>query len=188
VAAVAVIALGVWVSLHLIQQKRPRIRPFASGDSQAYLQQEVAQDVPPAPVPPTPAPTIESSAAAETQPIAAKATLEAAAPAPAAPNPSPAPADQPDSVLHEELPEITRPIIDRIHGHVRVAVRVLVDPAGNVVGEFMESNGPSAYFSRLAGEAAGKWKFAPTDAHGARVWLLRFEFTRDGATAEATAS
>jgi outer membrane biosynthesis protein TonB len=69
-----------------------------------------------------------------------------------------------------------------------VAVRVLVDPAGNVVGEFMESTGPSAYFSRLAGEAAGKWKFAPTDAHGARVWLLRFEFTRDGATAEATAS
>ena len=187
-AAVAVIALGVWVSLHLIQQKRPRIRPFASGDSQAYLQEEVAQDAPPAPAAPAAAPTIESSVAAEAQPVATNAPSTAAAPAAAAPSPSPAPADQPDGVLHEELPEITRPIIVRIHGHVRVAVRVLVDPAGNVVGEFMESTGPSAYFSRLAGEAAGKWKFAPTDAHGARVWLLRFEFTRDGATAEATAS
>jgi outer membrane biosynthesis protein TonB len=61
---------------------------------------------------------------------------------------------------------------------------VLVDPAGNVVGEFMEKAGPSAYFARLASEAADKWKFAPTDDRGARVWLLRFEFTRDGATVD----
>jgi serine/threonine protein kinase len=188
-AAVAVIALGVWVSLHLIQQKRPRIRPFASGDSQEYLQQEVTQEVPPAPAAAPAVPTVDSSPAAEPQPVAATTASTAAAPTASSP-PSPASAqpDQPDGVLHEELPEITRPIIDRIHGHVRVAVRVLVDPAGNVVGEFMESAGPSAYFARLAGDAAGKWKFAPTDAHGPRVWLLRFEFTRDGATADATAS
>ena len=188
-AAVAVIALGVWVSFHLIQQKRPRIRPFASGDSQEYLQQEVTQEVPPAPAAALAVPTVESSPAAEPQPVAATTASTVAGPA-AAPPPSPASAqpDQPDGVLHEELPEITRPIIDRIHGHVRVAVRVLVDPAGNVVGEFMESAGPSAYFARLAGDAAGKWKFAPTDAHGPRVWLLRFEFTREGATADATAS
>ena len=188
-AAVAVIALGVWVSLHLIQQKRPRIRPFASGDSQEYLQQEVTQEVPSAPAAAPAVPTVDSSPAAEPQPVAATTASTAAAPTASSP-PSPASAqpDQPDGVLHEELPEITRPIIDRIHGHVRVAVRVLVDPAGNVVGEFMESAGPSAYFARLAGDAAGKWKFAPTDAHGPRVWLLRFEFTRDGATADATAS
>jgi serine/threonine protein kinase len=188
-AAVAVIALGVWVSLHLIQQKRPRIRPFASGDSQEYLQQEVTQEVPPAPAAAPAVPTVDSSPAAEPQPVAATTASTAAAPtASSPPSPTSAQPDQPDGVLHEELPEITRPIIDRIHGHVRVAVRVLVDPAGNVVGEFMESAGPSAYFARLAGDAAGKWKFAPTDAHGPRVWLLRFEFTRDGATADATAS
>jgi serine/threonine protein kinase len=187
-AAVAVIALGVWVSLHLIQQKRPRIRPFASGDSQEYLQQEVTQEVPPAPAAARAVPTVESSPAAEPQPVAATTASTAAAPAAAPPSRASAQPDQPDGVLHEELPEITRPIIDRIHGHVRVAVRVLVDPAGNVVGEFMESAGPSAYFARLAGDAAGKWKFAPTDAHGPRVWLLRFEFTREGATADATAS
>ena len=187
-AAVAVIALGVWVSLHLIQQKRPRIRPFASGDSQEYLQQEVTQEVPPAPAAAPAVPTVDSSPAAEPQPVAATTASTVAATAAAAPSPASAQSDEPDGVLHEELPEITRPIIDRIHGHVRVAVRVLVDPAGNVVGEFMESAGPSAYFARLAGDAAGKWKFAPTDAHGPRVWLLRFEFTREGATADATAS
>ena len=186
-AAVAVIALGVWVSLHLIQQKRPRIRPFASGDSQEYLQQEVTQEVPPAPAAAPAVPTVDSSPAAEPQPVAATTASTAAAPtASSPPSPTSAQPDQPDGVLHEELPEITRPIIDRIHGHVRVAVRVLVDPAGNVVGEFMESAGPSPYFARLAADAAGKWQFIPTDAHGSRVWLLRFEFTRDGATAEAT--
>jgi hypothetical protein len=114
------------------------------------------------------------------------ARLPATAPPPVAATqaPTPIPPDQPTEVLHEELPEITPPIINRIHGHVRIAVRVLVDPTGNVVGEFMENAGPSAYFSRLASEAAGKWNFAPTDARDSRVWLLRFEFTRDGATVD----
>jgi outer membrane biosynthesis protein TonB len=108
--------------------------------------------------------------------------------------PSPTPPNQPSAtatsdsnpVVYEEIPEVIPSIKARINGHVRVTVRVLVDPSGNVVGEFMESAGPSAYFARLAADAAGKWQFIPTDAHGSRVWLLRFEFTRDGATAEAT--
>ena len=89
-------------------------------------------------------------------------------------------------MLHEELPQVTRAISERIHGHIRVTVRVLVDPSGSVVGEFMERSGPSRYFARLAAEAAGKWTFAPTDNHGARVWLLRFEFTRGATTVDAT--
>jgi hypothetical protein len=75
-----------------------------------------------------------------------------------------------------------------VHGHVRVTVRVLVDPAGTVVGEFMESPGPSHYFAGVAGDAATKWQFTPTDTRGPRVWLLRFEFTRDGATVDAAAA
>jgi serine/threonine protein kinase len=195
IAAIAVITVGVWVSFHLIQQKRPRIRLFASGDSQEYLQQEVVQEVPPAPDNATPAtaavPTTEPLPVAEPPPVAATQTLPPAPASPTAaasmaapPGPILVPTDDANGVLHEELPEVTRPIIERIHGHVRVAVRVLVDPAGNVVGEFMENAGPSTYFARLAGEAADKWKFAPTDGRGARVWVLRFEFTRDGATVD----
>jgi serine/threonine protein kinase len=174
-AAVAVIAVGVWVSYHQLQ-KRPRIRPFASGDSQEYLQQEVVQEQPPASANIAAIAPTQSMTVAETPPVAATTAPTAA------PGAAPEPADEPNGVLHEELPEAAPSIIERIHGHVRVAVRVLVDPAGNVVGEFMENAGPSTYFAHLAGEAADKWKFAPTDDRGSRVWLLRFEFTRDGAT------
>jgi outer membrane biosynthesis protein TonB len=86
------------------------------------------------------------------------------------------------SVLHQQVPDVTRAISDKIRGHVTVTVRVLVDPAGNVVGEFFENAGPSRYFARLAGDAAGEWKFVPTDERGSRVWMLRFEFTRAGVT------
>jgi serine/threonine protein kinase len=182
-AAVAVIAVGVWVSYHQLQ-KRPRIRPFASGDSQEYLQQEVMEEQPPVPANVAAITTTESMTLAQPAPVAAVTAPTATLSSTAALRPAPEPTDEPNGVLHEELPEAIPSIIERIHGHVRVAVRVLVDPAGNVVGEFMESAGPSAYFARLAGGAADKWKFAPTDERGSRVWLLRFEFTRDGATVD----
>ena len=205
IAAAAVITLGIWVSYHLFQ-KRPHIRPFASGDSQEYLQQQMtAEDTatpaeatsPPAsPAPDTePPPDTAAVQSATTAPnttqsssIALSAVAQSAAP-PSPPPPTQLPAaatTDSNPVVYEEIPEVIPSIRARINGHVRVTVRVLVDPSGNVVGEFMESAGPSAYFARLAADAAGKWQFIPTDAHGSRVWLLRFEFTRDGATAEAT--
>jgi hypothetical protein len=97
-------------------------------------------------------------------------------------------AQQPEilgSVLHQQLPDIPRTIREKIRGHVNVSVRVLVDPTGNVVGEFFESAGPSRYFARQAGDAATEWKFVPTDGHGPRVWMLKFEFTRAGTTVRA---
>src|ERR1700730_14510381 len=57
-----------------------------------------------------------------------------------------------------------------------------------VGGEFLEHAGPSRYFARVAGDAAVEWKFAPADSQGSRVWLLHFEFDRDGVTADATAA
>jgi TonB family protein len=63
-------------------------------------------------------------------------------------------------------------------------VRVTVDRSGNVVGEKLVSSGSSKYFARLASDAAAKWKFAPADKQGPREWLLRFEFTRGGATGQ----
>jgi TonB family protein len=90
------------------------------------------------------------------------------------------------SVLHEEIPNVPRSARDTIHGHVKVAVRVTVDRSGNVIRQTLENPGPSKYFARLAAEAARKWKFAAADTPQSREWLLRFEFSRDGATGHAT--
>ena len=198
-AAVLVIALGVWVSFTLLQ-RHPNTEKLISGASLTSLQPPTSPVEPLVPVTPVPTPaatTVADSASPASIAVGSAAPLPTPAPehASAPPNtPSPAAPDQPplpgtassDDVLHEELPQVTRAISARIHGHVRVTVRVLVDPSGNVVGEFMESPGPSRYFARLAAEAAGKWRFAPTDARGARVWLLRFEFTHGATTVDAT--
>jgi TonB family protein len=89
------------------------------------------------------------------------------------------------AVLHEVIPDVPRRARDTIHGHITVAVRVTVDSAGNVVDERLENQGPSKYFARLATDAAKKWKFAPADGTVSRKWLLRFEFTRGGASGHA---
>jgi len=88
-------------------------------------------------------------------------------------------------VLHQEIPDISPSARASIRGRIKVAVRVTVDRSGNVIGEALENHGSSKYFARLATEAAKKWRFSPADDPGTRVWLLRFEFTRDGATAHA---
>lgn len=92
------------------------------------------------------------------------------------------------SVVHEVTPNVPQAIREKIQGRVRVTVRVLVDPSGNVVGALMDNPGPSKYFARLADTAAREWQFVPSDNQGARVWLLRFEFTRGGVTLRATAA
>jgi TonB family protein len=89
------------------------------------------------------------------------------------------------SVLHGEIPFVPRSALDTIHGTVRVGVRVTVDSSGHVVQETLENPGPSKYFARLATGAARKWTFAPAANGGSREWLLRFEFTRGGTTAQA---
>ena len=104
------------------------------------------------------------------------------------------PSDQPaqpsanrlPSVLHEEIPDVPRRNRETIRGHIKVWVRVTVDSSGKVVGETVERPGPSAYFARLATEAARKWKFVPAGNHDSRKWLLQFEFTRSGASGHAT--
>ena len=85
-------------------------------------------------------------------------------------------------VVHEEIPTISRGARDSIHGQIKVAVRVTVDRAGNVVAENLETHGSSRYFARLASDAAKKWKFAPADNPSPREWSVQFEFSRNGAT------
>jgi TonB family protein len=97
-------------------------------------------------------------------------------------------ANRSPSVLHEEIPDVPRGARVTVHGHIKVAVRVTVDSSGNVVDETLERPGPSKYFARLATKAARKWKFAPADNEGSRKLLLRFEFSRAGATGHAVTS
>jgi TonB family protein len=88
--------------------------------------------------------------------------------------------------VHEQMPVVPRSALATIHGHVRVAVLVIVDPSGNVADAILENPGPSSYFARLAKEAARKWQFPPADTQDSRQWLVRFEFTRRGPTGHAT--
>jgi TonB family protein len=81
-------------------------------------------------------------------------------------------------IVHQALPEVLPRARNGIQGKVAVSVRVEVDPSGIVANATLESKGPSRYFSDLALKAARQWKFVPAD--GARVWILKFEFTRAG--------
>ncbi|MFC4314061.1 hypothetical protein ACFPN2_33620 [Steroidobacter flavus] len=97
------------------------------------------------------------------------------------------PAEQPaqpttptSAVLNEVLPTVPEKIQNKIQGRVYVTVRVLVDNNGKVIAVLMENEGPSKYFARLSDQAARQWQFIPADTEDSRVWLLRFQYTRDG--------
>jgi serine/threonine-protein kinase len=138
---------------------------------------------------PTPAPAAASPAALLRVAKTAAPRSELSSPISRQPDqPSASPAATSSSVLHRVSPDVPPAIRDKIRGHINVTVRVLVDHSGDVVGEFLEHPGPSRYFARVAGDAAVEWKFAPADSQGSRVWLLHFEFDRDGITADATAA
>jgi TonB family protein len=94
----------------------------------------------------------------------------------------------PPSVLHEEAPDVPPGALGTVHGHIKFAVRVIVDRSGNVVHATLANHSPSRYFTRVAIETARKWKFVAADDQDSRQWLLRFEFTRHGATAHANAT
>jgi TonB family protein len=137
---------------------------------------------------------LRSNHPAQTPPTARSAPAAAAdsTPAPSPPTqPSPLPARPPPndlpSVLHEEIPDIPRSARGTIHGRIKVTVRVTVDGAGSVTDAAVDKPGSSKYFARLATDAARQWKFAPAENQDPRKWLLRFEFTRGGASGHASA-
>jgi TonB family protein len=94
------------------------------------------------------------------------------------------------TATHEEIPDIPQHARRSIHGHVRVSVRVIVDKEGAVFAALVDDPGPSAYFERLALDAAKRWTFPPAESKGSpaqerRLELLRFDFTREGVTGRA---
>jgi serine/threonine protein kinase len=205
VAVVFLLALGAFAYLHYLQS-------HSNSQQVAVVAPVPSQQIDGTPVLPShpalparsavPGPAAGSAilsqgnAAATVPTPSASGAAEAEAPTPTQAPPAPAyrPPAQPSlplataspAILHEETPDVPHAISARIRGHVKVTVRVLVDPYGKVVGEFLENAGPSRYFARLASDAAEKWQFIETDNRSPRVWLLRFEFTRGGIAVQAT--
>jgi len=116
-------------------------------------------------------------------------------PQPPAPVSQPAAAEIPKAaiaaslptVLHQEIPDLSRSARESIRGVIKIAVRVIVDASGNVVAATLDNRGSSKYFTRAAMDAAWKWKFSQVPDQASRVWLLHFELTRAGTTADAAA-
>ena len=111
----------------------------------------------------------------------------AASPPAAVENPRASIAASLPTVLHQEMPDLSRSARESIRGVIKIGVRVIVDRSGNVVGASLDNRGSSKYFARAAIDAAWKWKFAQAADQASRVWLLHFEFTRAGTTAHAAA-
>jgi len=91
------------------------------------------------------------------------------------------------TVLHQEIPDLSRRARESIRGVIKIAVRVVVDHSGNVVAATLDTRASSRHFARAALDAAKKWKFSPAADQASRVWLLHFEFSRAGTTAQAAA-
>jgi TonB family protein len=87
--------------------------------------------------------------------------------------------------LHEVLPAASQSARRTIVGHIKVWIRVIVDPDGTVYAATADRAGPSKYFRRLAIEAAKQWTFPPIDNQSRRLMQIRFDFSRDGTTGRA---
>jgi TonB family protein len=120
---------------------------------------------------------------------------EPSAPAPAVsapPLPTPVepevvpPPDVPTSPINEVIPDVPQSALDTIRGTVRVAVRLSIDKQGTVIQAVADDRGPSRYFERVAVKASKQWTFTPSKSEEQRTVLLKFNFTRAGATAEAS--
>jgi TonB family protein len=93
----------------------------------------------------------------------------------------------PPAALHEVNPDVPPGARRSIRGHIKVWVRVMVDPDGSVSAAVADRAGPSKYFERMAIDAAKKWTFPPVDNPSRRLIQIRFDFSHDGTTERAVA-
>ena len=101
------------------------------------------------------------------------------------PTPAP-PASEPDPPLRpvDQVTPIASPgALKTIRGTIRVTIEVTIDQQGRVIDAVAAEPGPSRYFERVSLDASRKWTFTPAGADAKRSMLLRFHFTRRGATA-----
>jgi TonB family protein len=88
-------------------------------------------------------------------------------------------------VVSQATPDVPQHILDTIQGHIRVRIRVEVDPAGKVTDAAIDDPGPSRYFAAKALASARDWKFTPAQMNGhaaASTWILHFQFGPTGTT------
>jgi TonB family protein len=114
------------------------------------------------------------------QPASGISASQASAPAPAPNANRPIHAAQ-GAVAKRVLPDVSVSARNTIQGKIRVSVRVLVNPAGEVSEAILTSPGPSKYFANKALEASRQWKFTPAEVDGRPVsseWTLRFQIGR----------
>ena len=183
IVAVVILSVAVWGGLRLFHG-HPNSQQSPAGTFQTASQQAAATQA-------AAVQNAETPLAAPAEVPAPSASAKARKPKPALAQPGSPRSDRPAppladaSVVHEEIPTVPRGARGTIHGHIKVTVLVIVDRSGNVIDAFVENHGPSSYFARLARDAARKWRFTPADQQDSRQWLLRFEFTRGGATGHA---
>lgn len=118
-------------------------------------------------------------------PAAPAAAQEAPAPVSAGSISREAASETARSSIHEFIPEVPVGARRSVRGHIRVWVRVIVNRDGSVFAATPDRTGSSRYFERLALEAAKKWSFPAVDAPAQRLMQIRFDFSREGATARA---
>ena len=176
-AMILLLALTGFVSLKLLNRSPKAgaaLSPAAEELSKKTLQQSR----------PDGSAALEPRQATPSEHQTARSTLPRPAPAPSGDAP-PVAADR--GVTHQVLPDVPQKARDTIRGTVRVGIKVSVDPSGKVTDATIDSPGSSRYFADLALRAARQWKFAPTgDAAG--KWIVRFDFSGDGARASAKRS
>ena len=191
-AAVLILLVAVWAGLRVFQshpksQQSASSTPQGSPPLQTSSQQTAGAPTAASQIPQTP---VSAPPEASAPSVSAKSMERKPTPSrPASHRPDqPAQplADASPSVVHEQIPAVPHSARRTIHGHIKVAVLVIVDRSGNVTDAMLQNPGPSWYFARLARDAARKWKFAPADEQDSRQWLLRFEFARGGTTGHAT--
>ncbi|MGA8043044.1 MAG: TonB family protein [Terracidiphilus sp.] len=169
---VAAVVLMIAVSTVLHLQSRNSASTTVTPPSSSQPSQDAAATAPaPAPMP----------AATQTPEVPAAST------SPAAAIPEPERREEPEAggdVVHRAMPEVLPAAQQSIEGKVRIAVRVAVDPSGNVTSATLASPEHSKYFTRISLEAAQKWRFKPAASESA--WVLHFEYRQSGVEVTST--
>lgn len=161
VGALVILVLG-WTGLRLLGPHRTAVQPLSPVSTPEGSSSENPGGAAPA------APQARVPGSAVSTPGAGRSEVPAAS-----------------SAIHEVIPEVSSGARRTIRGHIKVWVRVVVEPDGSVFAAVVDRSGPSSYFQRLATESAKKWRFPAVDAPSRRTMQIRFDFSRDGTTAHA---
>ncbi len=87
------------------------------------------------------------------------------------------------------MPAVSPGARESMRRPVQVLLRVTVNQEGTVADASYVVPGPGNYFARVAQRAALEWKFKPPVRNGdpeRSVWMLKFNFGREGTAATAT--